>query len=108
MNVLFVCNQNKHRSRTAEDFFKSKFNTKSAGLFNETPLTKDQLSWADLVVVMEDFQRKEIGKRFPNLYLKKKIISLNILDYYQYNQPELIKILKTKEHELFVENELLV
>lgn len=106
MNVLFICNQNKHRSKTAEDFFKGRFNTKSAGLFNENPLTKEQLSWADLVVVMEDFQRKEIGTRFPNLYLQKKIISLDIPDYYQYNQPELIEILKTKE-ELLIENELL-
>ncbi len=107
MNILFICNQNKHRSKTAEDLFKGRFNTKSAGLFNEIPLTKEQLSWADLVVVMEDFQRKEIGKRFPELYLKKKIISLNIPDYYQYNQPELIEILNTKEEELLKENDLL-
>ena len=60
MNVLFICNQNENRSKTAEDLFKGKFKTKSAGLYNEKPLTEKQLSWANLVVVMEDGQRTEI------------------------------------------------
>ncbi|MBI5065539.1 phosphotyrosine protein phosphatase [Candidatus Woesearchaeota archaeon] len=97
--VLFICNQNKHRSKTAEELFKDKFSTKSAGLFNN-PVTEKQISWADLVVVMEDFQREEIAKRFPKQYLQKQIISLNIPDFYQYNQPELIKILKEKTEDL--------
>ena len=96
MKVLFVCNQGKHRSRTAEDLFKGRFETKSAGLFNEKPLTEKQLSWADLVVVMEDFQRGEIAKRFPVQYLEKRIISLNIPDCYQHNDKNLIEILKDK------------
>jgi predicted protein tyrosine phosphatase len=96
MKVLFVCNQHENRSKTAEKIFSSKFETKSAGLYNENPLTKKQICWADLIVVMEDSQRTEIAKRFPNEYLKKKIISLNVEDIYQYNQPELIKELKSK------------
>ncbi len=96
MKVLFICNQNKHRSKTAEKLFKAKFQTKSAGLYNEKPLTKSQLSWADLVVVMEDEQRKEISKRFPKEYLQKKIISLGIKDIYSVEQPELIEILQKK------------
>jgi len=96
MKVLFICNQNQHRSKTAEELFKGRFETKSAGLFNETPVTEKQISWADVIAVMEDFQRGEIAKRFPELYLKKRIISLNIPDVYQYNQPELVSILKNK------------
>lgn len=100
MNVLFVCNQGQHRSKTAEELFKDKFNTKSAGVF--TNLTSDVLSWADLVVVMEDFQRSEIAKRFPEEYLKKKIVSLEVPDIYQYNQPELKEILKEKVKDLAI------
>lgn len=101
MNVLFVCNQNENRSRTAEDVFRARFNTRSAGLFNSRPLTEKQLSWADLIFVMEDIQRREIAKRFPKQYMEKKIISLDIPDVYRYNQPELIDVLKRKVDELF-------
>jgi predicted protein tyrosine phosphatase len=96
MNVLFLCNQNRNRSKTAEEIFKDRFNTKSAGLYNSKPVNKEEISWADTVIVMEDRHRKELGNRFPNLYLKKRILSLNIDDIYRYNQPELISILKMK------------
>ncbi|MEK6857829.1 MAG: phosphotyrosine protein phosphatase [Nanoarchaeota archaeon] len=101
MNVLFVCNQNKNRSKLAEELFKDRFETKSAGLFNETPLNNSQLNWADTVIVMEDLQRTEISKRFPKEYLSKKIICLNIPDVYIYGQPELKDILERKMKELF-------
>ena len=96
MKVLFVCNQNQDRSKTAEELFKDKFETVSAGLFNESPLTEEQLEWADKVLVMEDHQRSEIAKRFTKQYMKKQILCLGIPDNYHYNQPELIKILKNK------------
>jgi predicted protein tyrosine phosphatase len=96
MKVLFICNQNQNRSKTAEKIFKEKFETKSAGLFNEKPVNEKQLSWADLIFVMEDFQRNEIAKRFPKLYLQKMILSLNVPDIYGYNQPELIELLENK------------
>ena len=101
MNILFVCNQNENRSKTAEKLFKSRFNTKSAGLYNQKPLNEKQLSWANTVIVMEDNQRAEIGKRFPKQYLQKRIISLNIPDIYHFNQPDLVKILKTKMKDSF-------
>ena len=99
MKVLFICNQNQNRSKTAERLFKDKFETRSAGLYNEKPVTREQLNWADTIVVMEDEQRSEIGKRFPEIYIKKRIISFDILDLYNYNQPNLIDILKHKMKE---------
>ncbi len=96
MKVLFVCNQNKHRSRTAEELFKEQFETRSAGLFNENPLSEKELTWADIVVVMEDFQRKEIAKRFPKLYMQKQILSLDVPDVFHYNQAQLIDILNER------------
>lgn len=96
MNVLFICNQNQNRSRTAEHIFKKRFKTKSAGLYNEMPVNDKQLSWADVVVVMEDAQRSEIARRFPEQYLQKRILSLDIPDIYQYGQPELIESLRSK------------
>lgn len=102
MKVLFICNQNQNRSKTAEEIFSKKFETRSAGLFNENPVTKKQLEWADLIVVMEDFQRTELAKRFPEQYIKKQIISLNIPDVYSYNNPELMRVLRSKVSDLAI------
>ena len=100
MKVLFICNQNQHRSKTAECLFENRFETKSAGLFNENPVTEKQLSWADLIVVMEGFQIDEIAKRFPQQYMQKRILSLGIPDIYHYDQPELKFLLVSRFEEL--------
>ena len=100
MKVLFICNQNQNRSKTAAELFKGRFKTMSAGLYNETPVSDTQLQWADAVIVMEEEQRYEIAKRFPKRYMQKRILSLDIPDFYHYNQPELIELLKRKIDEL--------
>ena len=105
MNILFICNQNMYRSKTAEDLFKGVLSVKSAGLYNN-PVTADQLEWADLVLVMEEEQRIEVGKRFPKQYLKKRILSLDIPDIYCYNQPELIELLKKKTEAILTTPEI--
>ena len=96
MNVLFICNQNQNRSKTAEELFNGKFNAKSAGLYNEKHLTEKQLSWTEVVIVMEEEQRSEVAKRFPKLYLQKRVLSLDIPDVYNYGDPKLVEILKSK------------
>ena len=101
MKILFICNQNENRSKTAEILFKDKFETKSAGLYNQKPVNEKEIGWADIVIVMEDSQRAELAKRFPKLYLKKRILSLDIPDTYRYMQPELVKILKDKINILY-------
>lgn len=98
--ILFICNQNQHRSKTAEELFRGEFETRSAGLYNGQPVTAATLEWADLVVVMEDEQRVELSRRFPKQYLQKQIISLGIEDVYRYGQEELIQQLKRKMAEL--------
>lgn len=96
MKLLFICNQNQNRSKTAEELFKDRFETKSAGLYNEKPVTEKEIEWADLVVVMEKEHRTELSKRFPKQYMKKRILCLDIPDVYYHNQPELIEILNSK------------
>ncbi len=96
MNVLFVCNQGRHRSKTAEEIFKDRFQTRSAGLYNEAPVTEADLAWADVVCVMEGFQRAELAKRFPRLYLQKRILCLDIPDVYLRGDPELVSLLKKR------------
>ncbi|MFC1742119.1 phosphotyrosine protein phosphatase [Nanoarchaeota archaeon] len=100
MKILFICNQNQHRSKTAEELFRDRFETRSTGLYNETPVTEKELEWADTIIVMEDFQQTELSKRFPDTCLKKRILSLDIPDTYHHNQPELIDLLENKMQEL--------
>lgn len=99
MKLLFLCNQNKNRSKTAENIFKAQFQTKSAGLYNEKPVTEEDLAWADVIFVMEDIQRSEISKRFPKLYMQKQILSLDIPDIYKYQDASLVRVLKEKLEE---------
>jgi len=96
MKVLFICNQNQNRSKTAEELFRNRYKTKSAGLFNNRPVSKKQIEWADLIIVMDDNQRSEIAKRFPKLYIQKRILSLNIGDIYSYGDIRLIEELNKK------------
>jgi predicted protein tyrosine phosphatase len=96
MKLLFICNQNQHRSPTAEEIFKDEYETSSAGLYNENPVTEEQLDKADLIIVMEEAQREELAKRFPTIFLKKRIINIDIPDIYAKNQPELIHLLKSR------------
>ena len=100
MKVLFVCNQNQDRSKTAEELFKRKFETKSSGLYSEKTVSKKEISWADIIFVMEDGQRTEIARRFPKEYMQKRILSLNIPDTFYYNQPELVELLNSRVNEL--------
>ena len=101
MKLLFICNLNENRSKTAEELFLNKFETKSAGLYNTKPVSKEEIEWADVVIVMEEKQRKELSKRFPKQYMKKRILNLDIPDFFYYNQPELIEILKKRMNKLF-------
>ncbi|MEB0262568.1 MULTISPECIES: hypothetical protein [unclassified Mucilaginibacter] len=50
------------------------------------------MDWADVVFVMEYKHRDIIKQQFDAL--QKKIIVLNIPDDYQFNDPQLIEILK--------------
>jgi len=99
MKLLFICNQNKNRSKTAEHLFSNKFDTKSAGLYNQKPVTVKEVSWADTIIVMEEQQRSELAKRFPKQYAQKRILSFDIPDVYGYNNPKLVSALKSKVKE---------
>jgi len=97
-NLLFVCRANLQRSPTAEEIFEDKYITKSAGMdqYSKKPIDKEMLKWADIVFVMEDWMKKEIGNRFPDQYINKRIISLDIPDMYYRMEPELIRELKQR------------
>jgi predicted protein tyrosine phosphatase len=99
--LLFICNQNQNRSKTAEDLFKAKYVVNSAGFYcddtTETKIvTREMMQWADVIFVFERMHIEEIRKRFPGEYLSKIIVNLDIPDVYRYGNPELRVILMKK------------
>ena len=95
-NILVVCGRNKKRSRTAEFIFKNdnRFNIRSAGLSpkSDRKLSKNDLTWADLVFVMETEQRAKVWELYKHLELPN-IEILNIADDYEFRNEELVEML---------------
>jgi len=100
VKILFVCNQNKLRSPTAEKVFVEYPNVAvdSAGLYDSATKVLDstQVEWADLIFVMDKNQLNRLKKKFKKNLNVQRIICLDILDEYEYMDPELINLLKQR------------
>lgn len=87
-NVLFVCTANQQRSPTAETMYRDdpRFSVDSAGTeaFMSKRVTPERLTWADLVVVMEERHARDIRSRFPEEVRKVRIVVLGIPDIFEY------------------------
>lgn len=96
-NLLVVCGRNKRRSRTAEHIYKndSRFNIRSAGISRQSDriLSKAGISWADLILVMDDEQKRYIKQMFSSQFLPP-IEVLHIDDDYEFMDDELVEILR--------------
>jgi len=98
--LLFLCNQNRLRSPTAEAIFREnpQLEAKSAGVDKDAsvPVNLELLEWADIIFVMEKRQRNIIHKKYKDIYKSKRIVCLYIPDDYDYMDPDLIKQLKER------------
>ncbi len=98
-NLLVVCGRNKRRSRTAEYLYKndSRIRIKSAGLSaqSEVVINSKLVEWADLIIVMDNSQKTRIQDQFRTLNVPR-IENINIADEYEYLDPELIELLKSR------------
>ena len=98
--ILFVCSQNYLRSPTAEQIFSThpRWEVRSAGTDRNavTPLTRDLVAWADVIVAMEQTHRSKIRNRFKSQLAGKRLVVLGIPDEYDYMQPELVALLQAR------------
>jgi predicted protein tyrosine phosphatase len=98
--VLFICSQNKLRSPTAEQVFSTwpELECASAGLNNdaENPVTPELLEWADIIFVMEKTHRSKLSSKFRTHLKTARVVCLDIPDDFEYMDPSLIQILKSK------------
>jgi predicted protein tyrosine phosphatase len=95
-NLLFICSKNQWRSPTAEVLFKDHpiHNARSAGTSDKARIKVNQklIDWADVIFFMES-RHRDIVKQHFSLALQKLVV-LDIEDDYQFNDPELVEILK--------------
>jgi len=98
--ILFVCGRNRLRSPTAEQIFSTcpSLAVCSAGLARdaENPVTPELLQWAELIFVMEPAHRKKLAAKFRAHLHAKRMICLNIPDDYEFMDPRLVELLKSK------------
>jgi predicted protein tyrosine phosphatase len=99
-HILFLCSQNKLRSPTAEAIFADHpaIEVDSAGLNNDAdiPLSEEQIKWADLIIVMEKAHRIRLNRKFKRALAGKRIAVLDIPDEYEYMEPSLVALLKSR------------
>ena len=100
LKVLFICGKNRLRSPTAGHVFASwpGVETSSAGLNQDadTPVSPELLEWADLIFVMERAHRSKLSSRFKRHLGRARVICLDIPDDYDYMQPALVELLRSK------------
>jgi predicted protein tyrosine phosphatase len=97
MNLLFICNQGMHRSRTAAHVYKEWHDTRFASLFNDENLVDEHaLQWADIICVMEEEQAKELERRHAVHVFNKRIVNLDIPDRFSAYEPQLVALLKKR------------
>jgi predicted protein tyrosine phosphatase len=114
MRFLFVCHANTDRSPTAEDVCRRiaaekglDIEASSAGTWHgaNRPVTKGIADWADTIFVMEPHMVTELVEEYGQD--PAKIISLDIPDIYERNEPELVGILENALHEYLVHEGLI-
>jgi len=98
-NILFICSKNQWRSPTAETIWRKhpKLNVRSAGTSTKARKTvsSTDVSWADIILVMEEKHKNRLKADFSKLLSHKTIYVLDIPDEYQYMDPNLIKELES-------------
>ncbi len=98
LHVLFVCGRNKWRSPTAVHIYRAddRLEARSAGVSTRSrhQISKADVEWADLILVMEPEYKTVILDRFQDLELPR-IASLDIPDEFASLDAELIELIRS-------------
>jgi predicted protein tyrosine phosphatase len=97
INVLFVCGRNQKRSPTAHKLFQpdQRLSVRSAGTSDSSKrkIQQSDLSWADLILVMEPKYEARIRSRFSDFDVFPTFRSLDIPDDFEFMSGDLIDLL---------------
>ena len=85
---------NKWRSRTAEEIYRThpELQVRSCGTSAKARrrLSRDDVAWADVIIVMENKHRSKILADFARDAAYRPLHVLNVEDRYRYMDPELV------------------
>jgi predicted protein tyrosine phosphatase len=100
IRTLFICQQNRKRSATAERVFAKDptLDVRSAGTATDAlvQVNRRMIEWADVIFVMDDGQRRDLGRMFPGDEAVDRAICLDIPDLYPFLDPELVTLLRER------------
>jgi predicted protein tyrosine phosphatase len=100
MNILFVCEFNQVRSRTAEAIYQENNQVKvlSAGTHPRArvELSEALIEWADIIFAMEEEQEEYILEYFPHALGHRKLVNLDIYKPYGFMDEILVKEIREK------------
>lgn len=98
MNILFICQEGRCRSKTAVALLHGKngIHARHAGIYPraEVPLSPYLLEWADEIICMEQHHRTFIQATFSG-YPDLNFETLDIPDDYAYMSQDLIELLNS-------------
>jgi len=98
LHILFVCGRNKWRSPTAVHTYRNddRLEARAAGISTKSKhqISKADVEWADLILVMESEYKAWILGRFQDLKLPR-IASLDIPDEFASLDAELIELIRS-------------
>lgn len=100
LHALFICSRNRWRSPTAEHIWRNsdRVNVRARGLSPkaERVVTHADVSWADVIFVMERRHRTMLLGRFGDIIEREHLHVLEIPDEYQLLDPELVELLEAR------------
>jgi predicted protein tyrosine phosphatase len=100
INALFVCSRNQWRSPTAERIWRDSehINVRARGLSSKAArvIVDDDVSWADVIFVMETRHRSLLLERFGHLVERSHVHVLEIPDDYKFMDAELVDLLQAR------------
>ena len=109
LKILFVCSMNRWRSPTAEKIYADKplVLTRSCGTSKKARKTvkSDDLTWADIVLVMEQKHKQRLLAEYAEEMRFKEIHVLDIPNDYQFMDPELIAEITTAVDSILTRSE---
>lgn len=100
MRLLFLCSRNHWRSPTAEAVYRDdpRVEVASAGVSSAArrKVTEKMLLRAELIFIMEHWQKKRLREDFPEIYSDLNVEVLDIPDDYEFMDPALIALVRER------------
>ncbi|MCX6854517.1 MAG: protein tyrosine phosphatase [Verrucomicrobia bacterium] len=100
IRLLFLCSRNHWRSPTAEAVYRDdpRVEVASAGVSSAArrKVTEKMLLRAELIFVMEHWQKKRLREDFPEIYSDLNVEVLDIPDDYEFMDPALIELVRER------------